>query len=267
MIPLSLDMPLILNTPTNDIPIYFFHLPITQREVLLVNILTDPILYESIIASPRFHDDPTFQQAIVLFRNYTLLQQLFARLAVPRLPIQIAEAFDPALAATRTSILVLLVDRGLDRLLGTLPRDYLASILRTVILSLSEGQWQAYYRPDDPVERAVQEEEEDRGPPPPRVEPRSPHPTRASSPTDSVSSTDTAVNPPPQLARHTNPFPPRRPNPLSPRERYRRDVTPAQRGRPRVDRRGTPAVGSGHVTLPGGLEVVVGAGTSTNCYA
>ena len=235
MIPLSLDMPLILNTPANDIPIYFFRLPVAQREVLLVNVLTDPILYESIIASPRFHDDPTFQQAIVLFHNYTLLRQLFARLAVPRLPIQIAEAFDPALAAAHTSILVLLVDRGLDRLLGTLPRDHLASILRTVILSLSEGQRQAYYHPDDPVERAVQEEEEDRGPPPPRIKPRSPHPTRASLPTDSVSSTDTAVNPPPQLARRTNPFPPRRPNPLSPRERYRRDVTPAQRGRPRVD--------------------------------
>ena len=73
MIPLSLDMPSILNTLTNDIPIYFFRLPITQREVLLVNILTDPILYKSIIASPRFHDDPTFQQAIVLFCNYTLL--------------------------------------------------------------------------------------------------------------------------------------------------------------------------------------------------
>ena len=156
------------------------------------------------------------------------------------------------------------MDRGLDRLLGTLPRDHFASILRTVILSLSEGQRQAYYSPDDPVEGIVQEEEEDRGPPLPCVEPRSPHPTRASSPTDLVSSTDTAVNPSPQLARCSNPFPPRRPNPLSPRERYRRDATPAQRGRPRVDRRGTLAVGSGRVTLPRGLEVVVGTGTSVN---
>ena len=32
----------------------------------------------TIIASPRFHDDPTFQQAIVLFHNYTLIRQLFA---------------------------------------------------------------------------------------------------------------------------------------------------------------------------------------------
>ena len=202
-------MPSILNTPTNDIPIYFFRLPVAQREVLLVNVLTDPTLYESIITSPCFHDDPTFQQAIVLFRNYTLIRQLFARLAVPRLPIQITKAFDPALAATRTSVLVLLVDQGLDRHLGTLPRDHLASILRTVILSLSEGQWQAYYGPNDAVERAVQEEEEDHGPPLPHVEPHSPRPTRASSPTDSVSSTDTAVNPLPQLARCTNPFPPR----------------------------------------------------------
>ena len=253
-------MPSILNTPANEIPIHFFRLPVAQREVLLVNVLTDPILYESIIASPYYRDDPTFQQAIVLFRNYTLIRQLFARLAVLRLPIQIAEAFDPALSATRTSVLVLLVDRGLDRLLGTLPRDHLASILRTVILSLSEGQRRAYYHPNDTVEGTVQEEENHR-PPPPLVEPRSPRPARASSPTDSLSSTDTAVNPLPQLARRTTPFPPRRSNPLSPRERYRRDATPAQRGRPRVDRRGTPAMGSGRVTLPGGLEVVVGAGT------
>ena len=134
-------MPSILNTPANKIPIHFFRLPVAQQEVLLVNVLTNPTLYESIIASPRFHDDPTFQQAIVLFWNYTLIRQLFARLAVPRLPIQITEAFDPALTAARTSVLVLLVDWGLDRLLGTLPRDHLASILRTIILSLSEGQW------------------------------------------------------------------------------------------------------------------------------
>ena len=166
--------------------------------------------------------------------------------------------------AAHTSVLVLLVDRGLDRLLGALPRDHLTSILRTVILSLSEGQRQAYYCPNDAVEGTVQEEEEDHRPPLPLVEPCSPRPTRASSPIDSLSSTDTTVNPLPQLACCTNPFPPRRSNPLSPRERYRRDATPAQRGRPRVDRRGTPTVGSGSVTLPGGLEVVVGASTSTN---
>ena len=60
-------MPSILNTPANEIPIHFFHLPVTQQEVLLVNILTNPTLYESIITSPRFRNDPTFQQAIVLF--------------------------------------------------------------------------------------------------------------------------------------------------------------------------------------------------------
>ena len=107
-------MPSILNTPANEIPIHFFRLPVAQREILLVNVLTDPVLYKFIIASPRYCDDPTFQQAIVLFRNYTLIRQLFARLAVPRLPIQITKAFDPALTAARTSILVLLVDRGLD---------------------------------------------------------------------------------------------------------------------------------------------------------
>ena len=172
----SFDMPSILNTPANDILIHFFHLPVAQREVLLVNVLTDLVLYEAIIASPHYHDDPTFQQAIILFRNYTLLRQLFARPVVPRLPIQIAKAFDPALAAACTSVLVLLVDRGLDQLLGTLPRDHFASILRTVILSLLEGQRQAYYRPNDAVEGTVQEEE-DRGPPLPLVKPRSPCPT------------------------------------------------------------------------------------------
>ena len=228
-------MPSILNTPANEIPIHFFHLPIAQREVLLVNILTDPILYEAIITSPCYRDDPTFQQAIVLFRNYTLLQQLFARLAVPRLPIQIAEAFDPTLSATCTSVLVLLVDRGLDRLLGTLPRDHLTLILQTVILSLSEGQRQAYYCPDDPVEGAVQEKEV-HGPAIRCEEPWSPHPTWASSPTDSLSSTDTAVNPLLQLARQTLPFPPCHTSAINEtRERYRRDTTPAQRGRGRVD--------------------------------
>ena len=67
MVSLSFDMPSILNTLANDILIHFFHLPIAQREVLLVNVLTDPVLYEAIIASPHYHNDPTFQQAIVLF--------------------------------------------------------------------------------------------------------------------------------------------------------------------------------------------------------
>ena len=73
MSPLSLNMPSILNTPANEIPIHFFHLPVAQWEVLLVNVLTDLVLDESIIASSWFRDDPTFQQAIVLFWNYTLL--------------------------------------------------------------------------------------------------------------------------------------------------------------------------------------------------
>ena len=73
MSPLPLNMPLILNTPTNEIQTHFFHLPVTQWEVLLVSVLTDLVLYESIISSPHYRDDSTFQQAIVLFRNYTLL--------------------------------------------------------------------------------------------------------------------------------------------------------------------------------------------------
>ena len=73
MSPPSFNMPSILNTPANEIPVHFFRLPVAQCEVLLVNVLTDPVLYEFIIASPCYRNDPTFQQAIVLFRNYTLI--------------------------------------------------------------------------------------------------------------------------------------------------------------------------------------------------
>ena len=109
-------MPSILNTPANEIPLHLFCLPIAQREVLLVNILTNPILYERIVLSALYHDDPTFTQAVIIFQNYVLIRQLFSHLAVPHLPVQITEAFDPTLSAAHTAIVVLLVDRGLDRL-------------------------------------------------------------------------------------------------------------------------------------------------------
>ena len=193
-------MPSILSTPTAEIPIHFFRLPVAQREILLVNVLTDPILYKRILASALYHNDPIFPQAITLFHNYVLIRQMFARLAVPHLPIQIAKAFDPALSAARTTVLVLLVDRGLDRLLGTLPRDHLANILHTILLSLSEEQRQAYYG-SDPVEEEVPQQPEGGIPQPRASDPHSPRPARHSSPTESLSSTDTAVNPAPQLAR------------------------------------------------------------------
>ena len=60
-------MPSILNTLANEIPIHLFHLPIAQQEIHLINVLTDPILYEWIIASALYHDDPIFPQAITLF--------------------------------------------------------------------------------------------------------------------------------------------------------------------------------------------------------
>ena len=103
-------MPSILSTPTNKIPIHFFRLPVTQREILLVNILTDPILYERIVASALYHDDPVFPQVITLFCNYVLIHQMFAHLAVPHLPVQIGKAFDPALSTAHTTVLDLLVD-------------------------------------------------------------------------------------------------------------------------------------------------------------
>ena len=228
-------MPSILSTPAAEIPIHFFHLPVTQREILLVNILTDPVLYDRILASALYHDDPIFPQAITLFHNYVLVHQMFACLALPHLPVQIAEAFDPALSAARTTMLVLLVDRGLDRLLGTLPRDHLTNILRTVLLSLSEEQRQAYYG-SDLVEEEIPQQPENGIPQPGTSNPCSPRPARHSSPTESLSSTDTTVNPAPQLAQRTNPFPChlRAAPPLSPRERYHSDTMPAQQSRGRI---------------------------------
>ena len=78
-------MPSILSTPIAEIPIHFFRLPVAHREILLVNVLTDPILYERILTSALYHDDPVFPQAITLFRNYVLIRQMFAHLAIPRL--------------------------------------------------------------------------------------------------------------------------------------------------------------------------------------
>ena len=141
-------MPSILNTPAAEIPIHFFHLPNAQREILLVNILTDPVLYKRILTSALYHDNPVFPQAITLFCNYVLVCQMFACLAVPHLPVQIAKAFDPTLSTACSTMLILLVDRGLNRLLGTLPRDHLTNILCTVLLSLSEEQHRAYYGSD-----------------------------------------------------------------------------------------------------------------------
>ena len=152
-------MPWILNTPTNEIPIHFFHLPIAQREILLVNVLTDPVLYNRIIASTLYHNDPVFPQAITLFHNYVLIHQLFVCLTIPHLPIQIAEAFDPALSVAQTTVLVLLVDRGLDCLLGTLPLDHLTNILHMILLSLSEEQCHTYYGGDQMEEEVPQQSE------------------------------------------------------------------------------------------------------------
>ena len=120
-------------------------------------------------------------------------------LAVPCLPVQIPKAFNPALSAACSTMLVMLVDRGLNRLLGTLPRDHLANILCTVLLSLSEEQRRAYYGSEQMVEEILQQSENGI-PQSGAADPCSPRPARHSSPTDSVSSTDTTVNPIPQLA-------------------------------------------------------------------
>ena len=130
-----------------------------------MNVLMDSVLYKQIINSALYHDDPTFTQAIILFWNYILVSQLFSCLAVPCFPVQIAEAFNTALTAAHTAILVLLVHRGLDRLLGTLPRNHLAQILQTIIVLLSEEQQRAYYNPNGPVEGVMQGHQENSNPP------------------------------------------------------------------------------------------------------
>ena len=124
---------------------------------------------------------------------------MFACLTVPHLPVQIAEAFDPTLSAAHFTVLVMLVDRGLDQLLGTLPRDHLANILCTILLSLLEEQRRAYYGGEQMV-KEIPQQSENGIPRPGAANPCSHRLTRHSSPTDSLSLTDTAVNPVPQLA-------------------------------------------------------------------
>ena len=124
---------------------------------------------------------------------------MFACLAIPCLPIQIAKAFDPTLSTAQTATLILLVDRRLDRLLVTLPRDHLTNILCTILLSLSEEQCQAYYSSKQMVEQVLQQLMNEALPFRP-TDPQSPQPERESSPANSLSSTNTAINPTPQLA-------------------------------------------------------------------
>ena len=64
-------------------------------EILLVNVLTDPVLYERILTSALYHDDPVFPQTITLFHNYVLIHQMFSRLAIPHLPVQIVTVEEP----------------------------------------------------------------------------------------------------------------------------------------------------------------------------
>ena len=46
-------------------------------------VLTDLVLYNRIISSTLYHNNPIFTQAITLFWNYVLICQLFACLAIP----------------------------------------------------------------------------------------------------------------------------------------------------------------------------------------
>ena len=82
-----------------------------------------------------------------------------------------------------------------------------------------------YYGTNGPVQGTVQTGQENGGLPTyTRTDPHSLCPARASSPTKSLSSTNTAINPPPQMAQRTNPFPCcSGATPLSTREQYHRN--------------------------------------------
>ena len=65
-----------------------------------------------------------------------------------------------------------------------------------VLLSLLEEQHYAYYGGDQ-VEKEIPQQQENRALPAWPTDPHSPQPTRASFPTNSLSSTNTTVNPTP----------------------------------------------------------------------
>ena len=94
----------------------------------------------------------------------------------------------PECALQRFDYAARVTDRGLDRLLGTLPRDHLTNILYAILLSLSEEQRRAYYGGEQMVEEVLQQPEN--GIPQPRpADPCSPRPTRDSSPVRDASPT------------------------------------------------------------------------------
>ena len=101
---------------------------------------------------------------------------MFAHLTLCHLPAKISKAFDTALSAAHTSVLVLLVDRGLNRAVEELPRAELGPVLHTTLLTLSKDEWRAYY--DELVETPTgmpdreQEEDETQDTPTPDLQPR-----------------------------------------------------------------------------------------------
>lgn len=65
---------------------------------------------------------------------------MFAQLIILLIPIDISEAFDPALSGACSSKFVLLVDRGFNHILDKLPRTEFTPLLCTALLALSEEQ-------------------------------------------------------------------------------------------------------------------------------
>ena len=160
------------------------------------------------MASPIFHTNPLFVQLVRLHQNYTLIHHLITHIIVPLVPVKATEVVDPSISLAHSTVLGMLVDRGLHQALEGLPQAKFKPILCTVLLSLSEAQCRAYNNNQSLVEENMAEPE---GQPPlyeapclaflsptpkPRPDPHSPCPIWSPSPARSLtsySSTNTHV--------------------------------------------------------------------------
>ena len=190
-------MPSILSIPTAEIPFHFLCFPITQCETLLAHVLTHPHLSRALVETAFNQGNPVLQQFFPLFYSYVIVSLISFCLVVSLVFLEIPKALDTGLSTACPAIFVLLVDQGLDRAMEQLHRDELRPLLCTILLSLSEEQWQAYYQelleawvagPEgaQPVQTANGERTTLSPSPGPAGDPCSPHPARDSSPTDSL---------------------------------------------------------------------------------
>ena len=90
--------------------------------------------------TPVFQANPLFTQLVGLFQNYALIHQLVTCIIILLVPIKASEAVDPPLSIAGSTILGMLMDRGLHRAMEDLPRAELGPVLHTVLLLLLEAQ-------------------------------------------------------------------------------------------------------------------------------